>query len=53
MGTDKDPHSFKNVMDHAIKDGKIKPLIIVLPTYNNTSEEDSGDYSLAIQLTNQ
>ena len=53
MGTDKDPHSFKNVMDHAIEDGKIKPLIIVLPTYNNTSEEDSGDYSLAIQLTNQ
>ena len=40
-------------MDHAIEDGKIKPLIIVLPTYNNTSEEDSGDYSLAIQLTNQ
>lgn len=28
-------------------------LIIVLPTYNNTSKEDSGDYSLAIQLTNQ
>lgn len=53
MGTDKDPHSFKNVMDHAIEDGKIKPLIIVLPTYNNTSEDDSGDYSLAIQLTNQ
>ena len=53
MGTDKDPHSFKNVLDHAIEDGKIKPLIIVLPTYNNTSKEDSGDYSLAIQLTNQ
>lgn len=53
MGTDKNPHSFKNVMDHAIEDGKIKPLIIVLPTYNNTSEDDSGDYSLAIQLTNQ
>ena len=33
MGTDKEPHSFKNVMDHAIEDGKIKPLIIVLPTY--------------------
>ena len=22
MGTDKDPHSFKNVMDHAIEDGR-------------------------------
>lgn len=37
-----------NVLDYAIEDGKIKPLIIVLPTYNNTSREDSGDYSLAI-----
>ena len=53
MGTDTEPHSFKNVIDHAIQDGKIKPLIIVLPTYNNTSKEDSGDYSLAVQLTNQ
>lgn len=39
-------------MDHAIEDGKIRPLIIVLPTYNNTSPEDSGSYSLALQLTN-
>ena len=53
MGTDTDPHSFKNVMDDAIQDGKIKPLIIVLPTYNNTSENDSGDYSLSVQLTDQ
>lgn len=53
MGTDDNPKSFKNVIDNAIQDGKIKPLIIVLPTYNNTSENDSSDYSLAIQLTNQ
>ncbi len=53
MGTDTEPHAFKNVIDNAIQDGKIKPLIIVLPTYNNTSEEDSGNYSLAIQLTGQ
>lgn len=39
-------------MDHAIEDGKIRPLIIVLPTYNNTSPEESGSYSLALQLTN-
>ena len=44
MGADTDPHPLKYVMDHAIEDGKIQPLIIVLPTYNNTSEEDSGDY---------
>lgn len=53
MGTDDNPKSFKNVIDNAIQYGNIKPLIIVLPTYNNTSENDSSDYSLAIQLTNQ
>lgn len=53
MGTDKNPRSFKNVIDHAIEDGKIQPLIIVLPTYNNTSADDSADYGLALQLTNQ
>lgn len=31
--------------------GEIQPLIIVLPTYNNTSRSDSGDYSLALQIT--
>ena len=44
MGTPDSPHAFKHIMDHAIEDGKIKPLIIVLPTYNNTSPSDSGDY---------
>lgn len=42
MGTDSNPRSFKHVIDHAIEDGKMKPLIIVLPTYNNTSGSDSG-----------
>lgn len=53
MGTDTNPRSFKYVIDHAIQDGKIQPLIIVLPTYNNTSRSDSGDYSLALELTDQ
>jgi enterochelin esterase-like enzyme len=44
---------FANVLDHAIADGVIHPLIVVCPTYNNTSPEDSGDYSLALQLTDQ
>lgn len=52
MGTPDEPHAFKHIVDHAIEDGKIKPLIIVLPTYNNTSPSDSGDYSLALRLTN-
>lgn len=53
MGTDREPRSFKYVMDHAIEDGKIQPLIIVLPTYNNLSGSDSDDYGLALQLTDQ
>lgn len=53
MGTDRNPRSLKYVIDHAIEDGKIQPLIIVLPTYNNTSGRDSGDYSLALRLTDQ
>lgn len=51
MGTPDSPHAFKHIMDHAIEDGKIQPLIIVLPTYNNTSPSDSGNYSLALRLT--
>ena len=53
MGTDRNPTYFKNVIDHAIEDGKMQPMILVFPTYNNTSESDSGDYSLALELTNQ
>ena len=34
MGTDENPSSFKYVIDHAIEDGKINPLILVMPTYN-------------------
>lgn len=51
MGTPEDLHSFKHIVDHAIEDGKIQSLIIVLPTYNNTSPSDSGAYSLSLQLT--
>lgn len=53
MGTDRNPRDFKNVIDNAIENGEIQPLIIVLPTYNNLSGSDSGDYSLALQLTDQ
>lgn len=53
MGTDRNPIYFKNVIDHAIEDGKMQPMILVFPTYNNTSESDSGDYSLALELTDQ
>lgn len=51
LGTPDNPSSFKNVLDHAMEEGKIRPMILVCPTYNNESEKDSWDYGLAIQLT--
>ena len=51
MGTADSPNSFKNVIDHSIADGKMQPMILVMLTYNNTSDKDSWDYSLAIRLT--
>ena len=55
LGTPDHPGSFKNVIDHAIQDGKMKPMIIVCPTYNNTNEngQDSDSFSLAMQLNRQ
>ena len=47
LGTPERPGTFKNVIDHAVSDGKMKPFIIVCPTYNNESRSDSGDYTLA------
>ena len=42
----------KNVRDHAIQDGENDAgVIVVCPTYNNTSPEDSADYGLALRLT--
>lgn len=51
LGTPDYPAAFKNVLDNGMADGAIQPMIVVCPTYNNTSPDDSGDYSLAIRLT--
>lgn len=51
LGTPENPHELKNIIDHAIQNEKMRPVIIVCPTYNNTSTEDSADYSLALRLT--
>jgi len=50
FGTPQQPSFFKNVIDNAIESGKVEPLIIVCPTYNNESPEDSGNFSLALEL---
>ncbi|MDY3300478.1 MAG: hypothetical protein SOW93_08030 [Limosilactobacillus reuteri] len=51
LGTPDDPHPLKNILDNAIAEGKITPMIVVCPTYNNLSDQDSSDYGLALQLT--
>ena len=51
LGSPDQPQGMKNILDHGIANGEIQPMIVVCPTYNNTSSEDSGDYSLALQLT--
>ena len=53
LGTAEHPSELKHAVDHAIQDGRMQPLILVCPTYNNTSDHDSWDYNLAIQLTDQ
>lgn len=51
LGTPDSPSALKNVVDHAISAGEMRPMIIVCPTYNNTSPQDSGSFSLALTLT--
>lgn len=53
LGNPKNPHQMKYVLDHGIANHEIAPMIVVCPTYNNTSSKDSGDYGLALDLTNQ
>lgn len=51
LGTPEHPNVFKNILDNGIAEGKILPMIVVCPTYNNESDTDSSDYSLALELT--
>ncbi len=51
LGTPDNPRWMKHILDHGIANGEISPVIVVCPTYNNTSNEDSGNYGLALQLT--
>lgn len=52
LGTDTEPHEFKHIVDHAIEDGKMQPLILVALTYNNLNSDDAWDYGRSLQLTN-
>ena len=48
---DQQAGTLKHVIDHAIQDGRMQPMIIVCPTYNHTSPEDSSSDSLALRGT--
>ena len=45
LGTPDSPAPFKNVLDHVMAAGAMAPMIVVCPTYNNTSSQDSGIHS--------
>lgn len=50
LGSPDAPNTMKNAIDHMIEDGRIAPLIIICPTYNNLSARDSWDYHLAYDI---
>lgn len=50
LGSPSNPTEFKYFLDHAIEDGRIKPVIFVCLTYNNTSPRDSANFQLSMQL---
>lgn len=51
LGTPGAESSFKNTLDLMMEQQKMQPALIVCPTYNNLSDRDSWDYSLALRLT--
>lgn len=53
LGTPDSPSALKNAIDQSIENGRMRPVLIVCPTYNNLSEKDSWDYGLALQLTDR
>ncbi|HEM3488804.1 TPA: hypothetical protein U1B28_000384 [Streptococcus suis] len=53
MGSPSALRPFKHILDHAIANGEVVPMIVVNLTYNNTSSQDSSDFGLAIQLTSR
>lgn len=51
LGTPENSNVFQNVVDHVVQDGRMEPVIIICPTFNNESPNDSDDYGLELRLT--
>ena len=47
LGSENNENSFKTVIDNMIQNKLINPLIIICPTYNNLSNNDSSSYELS------
>lgn len=52
LGTNCEPSEWVNVLDHAIEEHKMRPFLVVCPTYNNTSPKDSANKPLSLALSN-
>lgn len=49
LGSPANPHDMKNVLDHLIEDGKIRPMIVVSMTYyDDNQDEETSDYDAHI-----
>lgn len=49
LGKPTDPYEVKNVIDHLIEDGKVRPMIVVSVTYyDDNQDEETDDYDAGI-----
>ena len=49
LGSPTDPYEMKNVLDHLIEDGKVRPMIVVSMTYyDDNKDEETSDYDSQI-----
>lgn len=45
LGSPTDPYEMKNVLDHLIQDGKVRPMLVVSMTYyDDNKDEETDDY---------
>lgn len=49
IGSPTDPHNMKNVLDHLIENGEVRPMIVVSVTYyDDNKDEETSDYDMEI-----
>lgn len=53
LGTPGQETELKNAIDHCMAQKRMRPMLLVCPTYNNLTPKDNWDYGLAIRLTRQ